>query len=222
MENKNVFIALLLMLAVWTGYTMFFVKPSSTVIPVEEQAVSDKQEVVPIVEGENDKSLNINSVPVVVKQTDEKARDFIVETDDYMAVFTNVGARLKSFELKKYFETIKKNSPLVSLIGSNGEVSTFASTGQGGIPCLLIMCIWQQFRPKVWYLSMEMSEFFVLQLFLDNGVVVEKIYTFKGTGYDLNLKIQINNQSDSTLQGSLDFLLMQPWFEGRDDSRYPS
>ena len=220
MENKNVFIALLLMLAVWTGYTMFFVKPSSTVIPVEEQAVSDKQEVVPIVEGENDKSLNINSVPVVVKQTDEKARDFIVETDDYMAVFTNVGARLKSFELKKYFETIKKNSPLVSLIGSNGEVSTFASTGQGGIP-LPVNYVYMATVPTEG-LVLKHGDERVLRFtaVLDNGVVVEKIYTFKGTGYDLNLKIQINNQSDSTLQGSLDFLLMQPWFEGRDDSRY--
>ena len=218
MENKNVFIALLLMLAVWIGYTMFFVTPSPTVS--DEQILDEKQVVVPVVDGETKVASTTNNMPVVVKQTDIKVQDFIVETDDYRAVFTNVGARLKSLELKKYRETIQKDSPLVSLIGSNGDVSTFATTGKGDIP-LPVDYVYTASSPAGG-LTLVGGEERVLRFtaLLDNGVVIEKNYTFKGTGYDLSLAIQIHNQTEKTVQGSVDFLLMQPWFEGRDDSRY--
>lgn len=220
MENKNVFIALLLMLAVWTGYTMFFVKPTTTVPPADEQVISEQQDFIPAMNGETDKSSKTTSVPVVVKQVDEKAQDFVVETEDYRAVFTNVGARLKSLELKKYRETLQKDSPLVSLIGSNGDISTFATTGHADIS-LPVDYVYTATVPTEGLVLRDGDERVLrFTALLNNGVVVEKNYTFKGTGYDLNLGIQIYNQSEATLQGSLDFLLMQPWFEGRDDSRY--
>ncbi len=220
MENKNVLIALLLMLAVWTGYTMFFVKPTTVVPPADEQTLSEKQEVIPTMKGETIKPTKTANVPVVVKQVDEKEQDFVVETEDYRAVFTNVGARLKSFELKKYRETIKKDSPLVALIGNNGDVSTFATTGQADIS-LPVDYVYTTSVPTEGLVLRDGDERVLrFTAILDNGVVVEKNYTFKGTGYDLNLGILVYNQSEATLQGSLDFLLMQPWFEGRDDSRY--
>jgi YidC/Oxa1 family membrane protein insertase len=43
-------------------------------------------------------------------------RDVTVETPLYRAVFTETGARLKSFVLKKYRETIKKDSPGKELV----------------------------------------------------------------------------------------------------------
>lgn len=220
MENKNVFIALLLMLAVWTGYTMFFVKPAPTVSDTTEQTPGDKENFVPAAVGTVEDKAITSSLPVVVKQTDVKAEDFIVETEDYRAVFSNVGARLKSIELKKYRETIQKNSPLVSLIGSNGDVSTFATTGHGDIT-LPVDYVYTASVPAEG-LILKNGDERVLRFtaLLDNGVVLEKNYTLKGSGYDLSLAIQIHNQTENPLQGSVDFLLMQPWFEGRDDSRY--
>lgn len=220
MENKNVFIALLLMLAVWTGYTLFFVKPAPIVPVTEEQTLGNKEAVVPVGDGVTDKQPISNSMPVVVKHADAKAQDFIVETEDYRAVFTNVGARLKTIELKKYRETIKKDSPLVSLIGNHGDVSTFASTGHGDISLPIDYVYTASVPTEGLMLKDGDTRILRFTALLDNGIVIDKTYTIKGTGYDISLAIQIHNQTESTLQGSLDFLLMQPWFEGRDDSRY--
>ncbi len=220
MENKNVFIALFLMLAVWTGYTMFFVKPAPTVPVTDEKIASEKKDVLSVGNEANEKLSISKSIPQVVKQTDVKAQDFVVETDDYRAVFTNVGARLKKIELKKYRETIKKNSPLVSLVGSTADVSTFATKGHGDIH-LPIDYVYTASVPTEG-LTLKDGEERILRFtaLLDNGLVVEKNYTIKGTGYDLSLAVQIHNQTEATLQGNLDFLLLQPWFEGRDDSSY--
>jgi YidC/Oxa1 family membrane protein insertase len=220
MENKNVFIALLLMLAVWTGYTVFFVKPSPTIPVAEEQSQAKNQEITPLADVGDKKEPMTDPVSVMVAPTGVKAQDFVVETDDYRAVFSNVGARLKSLELKKYRETLEKDSGLVSLVGINGETSTFGTTGQGDIQ-LPVDYIYSTSVPAEG-LNLKAGDQRVLRFtaVLDSGVVVEKNYSIKGNGYDLQLDIVIHNQGSSTLQGNLDFLLVQPWFEGRDDSRY--
>ena len=48
--------------------------------------------------------------------TGEPARDIKVETENYVAVFTNRGARLKSFKFKKYRVSADQNSPPVEMV----------------------------------------------------------------------------------------------------------
>jgi YidC/Oxa1 family membrane protein insertase len=48
----------------------------------------------------------------------EAAREIKVETDDYIALFTTQGARLKSFQLKHYRATVDENSPPQEMIAS--------------------------------------------------------------------------------------------------------
>src|ERR1051325_7153135 len=44
------------------------------------------------------------------------AREIKIETDDYIALFTTQGARLKSFKLKHYRATVDENSPPQEMI----------------------------------------------------------------------------------------------------------
>jgi len=46
------------------------------------------------------------------------AREIKIETDDYIALFTTQGARLKSFKLKHYRATVEENSPPHEMIPS--------------------------------------------------------------------------------------------------------
>ncbi len=48
----------------------------------------------------------------------EAAREIKIETDDYIALFTTQGARLKSFKLKHYRATVDENSPPEEMIPS--------------------------------------------------------------------------------------------------------
>jgi YidC/Oxa1 family membrane protein insertase len=43
-------------------------------------------------------------------------KDIRVETDNYIALFTNQGARLKSFKFKNYRSSVADNSPLFEMI----------------------------------------------------------------------------------------------------------
>lgn len=218
MENKNVFIALLLMLAVWTAYTMFFVKPA---VPVADEQTVAADVAAPLLSDVSEKTADaVNPKPVLSSKISAEPKDFIVENDDYRAVFTNVGARLKSLELKKYNETIKTNSALVSLVGTGGDFSTFGSIGDGGLSLPVDYIYTASLPAEGLILTGEQQRQLRFTAVLDNGVIVEKIYSLKGTGYDLQLNIDLKNQGDSNIQGNVDFLLLQPWFEGRDDSSY--
>ncbi|HEY1267870.1 MAG TPA: membrane protein insertase YidC [Candidatus Binatia bacterium] len=48
----------------------------------------------------------------------EAAREIKIETDDYIALFTTQGARLKSFQLKHYRATVAEDSPPHDMIAS--------------------------------------------------------------------------------------------------------
>ena len=47
-----------------------------------------------------------------------EVKDVSVETDNYIAVFTNQGARLRSFKFKKYRSSVAENSPPFDIIQS--------------------------------------------------------------------------------------------------------
>ena len=47
-----------------------------------------------------------------------EAKEVRVETDNYIALFTNQGARLKSFKFKKYRASVAENSPPFEIISS--------------------------------------------------------------------------------------------------------
>ena len=54
------------------------------------------------------------SAPAV--QTAKAAKDIKVETDNYVAIFTTQGARLKSFKFKKYRSSVDENSPPFDIV----------------------------------------------------------------------------------------------------------
>ena len=51
-------------------------------------------------------------------------QDITVETDTYIAVFTSIGGRIKSFRLKEYPVTLNPDSPLLEMVtaGTYGEL----------------------------------------------------------------------------------------------------
>ncbi len=55
-------------------------------------------------------------------QTAENVRDIKVETDQYTAIFTNRGARLKSLLLKQYRVSVEEQSPPIEMISPTRKV----------------------------------------------------------------------------------------------------
>lgn len=219
MENKNVFIALLLMLAVWTGYSLFFVKPSTVPPQTDQQAAESQTEAqTPVAEVAQETAATPSFSEL--SHVDVSPRDFIVETDDYRAVFSNVGGRLKHLELKHYRQTPDKDSNFVRLVDSDTKVTSFDTSGFGdfSLSADTIYAV----SPSEGDLSLTGDEEGQLRFtaVLGNGVIVEKIYQFIGNGYDLKLDVNIHNQGKTSLNGGINFSLVQPWFEDSETSPY--
>jgi YidC/Oxa1 family membrane protein insertase len=121
--EKRVLLAIVLCIIVLVLWEKFFVpkrKPAvpptspevekTTSPPVKPDTASQKQTQLPASESPP------VSIPTFPPQTTYTGKDVVVETPLYRAVFTETGARLKSFVLKNFRETIDKNSPGKELV----------------------------------------------------------------------------------------------------------
>jgi YidC/Oxa1 family membrane protein insertase len=116
-------------------------------------------------------------------------RDIKVETENYVAVFTSRGGRLKSFQFKNYRVTADKNSPLVEMVQT-----------APGVP-LPLGVRWQTPQPfddsELVYsvqggdlaLSGDGKANLQFQGQTSNGVVVTKSFTFSGSAYPIQMEV---------------------------------
>jgi YidC/Oxa1 family membrane protein insertase len=121
--EKRVLLAIVLCIIVLVLWEKFFIPkrqpaPSST-SPATEQvppASTKPDQAEPAVPKIPPSEAPATSTPSFPAPAAHTGRDVTVETPLYRAVFTETGARLKSFVLKKYRETIKKDSPGKELV----------------------------------------------------------------------------------------------------------
>jgi len=119
--EKRVLLAIVLCLMVLVLWEKFFVPkrvpPPPTATPEVEKTTPSRAKP----ETAQQSQLPVSqtpppSPPILPPQVSHTGKEVVVETPLYRAVFTETGARLKSFVLKKFRETIKKNSPGKELV----------------------------------------------------------------------------------------------------------
>ncbi|HEX9788321.1 MAG TPA: membrane protein insertase YidC, partial [Candidatus Binatia bacterium] len=123
--------------------------------------------------------------------TGQPARDIKVETENYIAVLTNRGARLKSFKFKKYRISADDNSPLFEMVQT-----------APGVP-LPLGVRWQTPQPfedgDLVY-SLQGSDLVLsgdakatLQFQGQNasGAVITKAFTFFGSTYPIQIEVSV-------------------------------
>ncbi len=212
MENKNIIIALVLMMVVWLGFTLFFPpqKPLETSGKVEkslgdtpaERSLPEKRTLPPTEDSQlsTTSSENVEDIEITI------------ENSFYEAVFSNTGARLKSLVLKNFSATSDPGSPKVSLVeAEEDQLATLRTTGSGDF-LLPPDALYSVDAPeKSISLSDGETRNLIFQHRTPSGIVVEKIYTFYGDQYPFDLEIRVINQSSDTRKGSLEVSLVHPW-----------
>ena len=127
-NNKNLVVAVFLMLGVWSLYMTFAQPPAQ---PVPEVSPGEHTRAVV-----NEAINPVAQQPVVTQDVPVEnisEQDISVETDLYIAVFSNIGARLKSLHLKNYNVTSEPDSDLVSLVNvNNPQLATLRLQGRNG------------------------------------------------------------------------------------------
>jgi YidC/Oxa1 family membrane protein insertase len=119
------------------------------------------------------------------------AKDIRIETDNYVALFTNQGARLRSFKFKKYRTSAHENSPAFEMIPSAPGVP-FPLGVQWQVPT--------PFEDSGLLYSVQGSDLkltgdskgtLVFKGQTPNGMVITKDLTFSGSTYPIQLEVSI-------------------------------
>jgi YidC/Oxa1 family membrane protein insertase len=173
--------------------------------------------------------------------TARPAKDVVVDTPLYRAVFTELGGRLKSFQLKKYkdripfepiyhfslgpvgFEVDRYLNPEMAKIGPKDLVR------EGGANELPLTVSWESKNLKV--AGMDLCEASATGLNLKDGdkstlkftcvspegLTFVKTFTFKADSYGFDLAVQLTNHTKQPLEGQINLDLSEN-FAGEEAS----
>jgi len=139
-----------------------------------------------------------------------------VDTPLFRAVFTNVGGAIKSFELKKYKESIEKNSPTVNLAGKVYRGAAFKTLIDTNGTKEDVF-----FKPSASNIAITDNQSAEL-LFVGTtreGVRVEKKLVFTANSYIIGAETVLSNGAQSAFNGKADTLLTAG-FAGKDKTNY--
>jgi YidC/Oxa1 family membrane protein insertase len=143
------------------------------------------------------------AIAVEPQSVDRPARTIIVDTPLYQARISEHGALLTSFQLKKYNETKKPDSPLLEMIDRKGVFGTlgldFEKSTVGSLQNARFISNHSSDRVQVTSESQKLTFVNVSE----NGLVVEKSFVFSPDTYLIDLHVAIVNRSDTAFQDSL-------------------
>jgi YidC/Oxa1 family membrane protein insertase len=111
--ERRVLIAIFLSFIVLYGYQAFVVKPVPKPVPGTPAAQTAKTSAAAEPAGSAARAVVAPAPSAATLVGDSAERDIRIETRDVIAVFTNRGARLKSWRLKKYLDQERKPQELV-------------------------------------------------------------------------------------------------------------
>jgi YidC/Oxa1 family membrane protein insertase len=227
-ENKNLVLAMVLMLAVWLGFSFFFppapkdpqqAVDSSAVKPVVVSEVQEQPvKAAELLEVKPDAAVALVSVPVA--ETLAPARDIVVETDKYQAVFTTQGARLVSFLLKDYQATADKDSLPVQMFEAGVlRYATLRTTGTEGFVLNEDAPFETTATETVTVAGDDQFEL-RFQHVAANGVQYIKTFILHGNQYQIDSSIELNNVNQAPLRGTVNLALVQRWDESLEADSY--
>ncbi len=121
-----------------------------------------------------------------------------VETPLYKAVLTTYGGGVRSWELKRYRKTRKKDSPLIDVAKPLNGLTPLASRLEAeGLPEMAV------FTPSAKSLSLDKGERKRLTLTwtAPNGMKTVKTYLFSGDNYTVKSEVKVINGSNGPVEG---------------------
>ncbi len=209
-EQKRLLLAVVLSVVVLVGYQTFFVKPPEPNNQpqqvqnqtTEQPQAQDKRSNVTEYKAEQN-TAKIAAPPQVVKPQRKEYRTISVSTPLYNIAISEYGAAVKGFELKRYRETNKKDSPLKQLVPKQLVSGTILlGLEEKSVPGL---------KDAVYTAKIDADETLVSQgektiefIFeTPQGIVVKKIFTFKADSYLIDCDIVFQNGSAMALNDSL-------------------
>lgn len=218
-ENKNLVIAMVLMLVVWMGFSYFFppvqkVQPQPAEPKPQLSAPVADNQAAPVLQTQANPGGVVREEMLPAAVTFAPPRQITVETEKYQAVFSTQGARLLSFELKDYRATAAADSPPVQML--EAEQLQYASLTSIGTEDFVLREDTPFATDSDATVEVAVNEQRELRFehVAANGILYTKTFVIHGGEYEIDTKLDVQNRSDSTLRGTVNLSLVQRW----DDS----
>ncbi len=185
----------------------------------------------------------VHPAPPVRPQPARPAKDVVVDTPSFKAVFTELGGRLKSFHLKKYKDRIPytpfyhfKLGPVAFELDhyidpAADGIKTKDLVREGDANELPLTLSWEGKTLNVSGLGLCEASTSALNLkagekgtlkftcVSPEGLTMVKTFTFKGDSYGFDLAVQVTNRTGQAVNGQLNLDLSEN-FAGEEASRF--
>ncbi len=120
-----------------------------------------------------------------------KGKDIIVETPLFKAVLTENGGNFKHFVLKKYKESLDKDSKGVDLINVSPPLLPFGIKVFGGKELDLRARFFSSNKDRITLTNPDSKDEIIFTCDLAEGVKLIKKYSFKGDKYIIDFQVQL-------------------------------
>jgi YidC/Oxa1 family membrane protein insertase len=202
MENRNTLIAVVLMLAIWIGFTVLF--PPVTPQGTQPQQQAEQAPVEP-----PSPLTPLHTTPPPPQDQGGEEVEVLVDTDLYQLRITNRGARISALALLGYQATADPDSPPVAMVSApTDSMATLRTTGTDhfAIPADLTYTVSER---RLSIAGGERREV-VFSAQTTSGVLVEKIFTFEGGHYHFDVVQRLTNLAGEQMRGQLSLALVEP------------
>ncbi len=128
--------------------------------------------------------------------SEDREEQIMIETPLYRAVWTNRGAQLKSWKLKKYLDENKEYLELISVRSAElGEYPFFLSSDNADFDSTINSALYKSSSAGLELQEGDQGEL-RLEFSTEKGTKVEKIFTFKGGTYDFDIQVNVWKQGE--------------------------
>ena len=209
MEQARLLIAIVLSAAVFLVWQFFFVDRDAVQKTAKktEQPPANTEQVQPVkpyaAEQEEAVTRTTGVTETAVAKPACKAKIITVDTPLYRAKISEKGAGFTSFILKNYKETVTEDSPLKEIIPQESAFETVLVGYDGKSLAGLENAVFSA-NLNVDTLSVkEGSQKITFSWTSEQGVIIEKTYSFSPDSYMIGLDVTVKNGSDRNIQDKL-------------------
>ncbi len=205
--EKRTIVAFVLSFVVLVGWSVFFGPKQAP--KVEESASVKAPANAPLQAKKPTGSTPALPSPLSVGQTPIQKippaheNEVVVDTSLYRAVFSNVGPTIKSFKLKKYYQTTAPNSPLVELVTTKDGQGHFLFSGFKTPSSTQTMNTVYHVDEGTIKLSPDSPQKdLVFSVATPDGLVIKQTFRFYEDQYRVGLAIDVVNKSERQVSGA--------------------
>ena len=223
--EKRILLAIVLCIIVLVLWEKFFVPKRVTAPPTTSPEIEKTTPAPAKPEAAKQPSQPVSQTPPVLPpplppQAAHAGKDVVVETPLYRAVFTETGARLKSFVLKKFRETIAKDSPGVELVKtSNVEELPLAFNFLNNPVAALNLAPYVADQSSLQIASNE-TKSLSFRYEAPGWLKITRQCVFYGDKYLIDLRIKVKDLSSQTWANSPTLSLINLPISASGSSRY--